>query len=293
MAKRSLAELTAAFAPKEGTGNTAWKDYFGFWKSKVGQESVVRLLPDLDDENPMGFLVEKHIHQFTVNGKKEEILCGRQHNEDGECPFCEHSAKFYAMAEEAKKNNDAEAETRLRAEGKKFYKKKSYLGRALIVSTTAQELAEDVGQVRFVEFGPAIFKNMNAAFQSGDLDEVPFDLKGGYNYVLRKTQSGQYASYDTSSFRYKQVELSDDVIKDVIMPALKDLKAHVGDTAQRLDAASLKQAFARITSMATAPIGTTGEEPTTETNAAAVKVQAGKVSEMLRQRKAQAENQAQ
>lgn len=199
--KRSLADLAAAFASKtsEGSGNATWKLFFPFWKAPVDSVSTVRFLPDADAENPMGFLVENLTHELNINGKREKVACLKMYGEA--CPICELSARFYDE-KSAEHNPDL---------GKQFYRKKGYIGQVLVLETPVENDSEQL--VKLIEFGPQIFKQIQAAFQSGDLEEAPYELKGGYNFRFRKTVTGSgQNSYTTSNFAPKQTDVSDDVI---------------------------------------------------------------------------------
>jgi len=212
MAKRSLAELTEQFKQKttEGSGNATWKLFFNFWKADMDTVSVVRFLPDADEENPMGFLVENLAHELVINGKREKVPCLKMYGED--CPICALSQNYY----------DEKSPDHNEQLGKKYYRKKSYIGQVLVMETPIEHDAEQL--VKLIEFGPAVFKQIQAAFQSGDLEEAPFELKGGYNFRIKKTKSGEYASYTTSSFAPKQTDVGDDVIEKLELFDLKEYR---------------------------------------------------------------------
>lgn len=212
MAKRSLAELTEQFKQKtsEGSGNATWKLFFNFWKADMDTVSVVRFLPDADEENPMGFLVENLAHELNINGKREKVPCLKMYGE--ECPICALSQGYY----------DEKSPDHNEQLGKKYYRKKSYIGQVLVMETPIEHDADQL--VKLIEFGPAVFKQIQAAFQSGDLEEAPFELKGGYNFRIKKTKSGEYASYTTSSFAPKQTDVGDDVIEKLELFNLADYR---------------------------------------------------------------------
>jgi len=201
MAKRSLAELTEQFKQKtnEGSGNATWKLFFNFWKAEMDTTSTVRFLPDLDEENPMGFLVENLAHELVINGKREKVPCLKMYGED--CPICALSQGYY----------DEKSADHNEQLGKKYYRKKSYIGQVIVMETPIDHDQEQL--VKLIEFGPAVFKQIQAAFQSGDLEEAPYELKGGYNFRIKKSKSGEYASYTTSSFAPKQTDIGDDVLE--------------------------------------------------------------------------------
>lgn len=205
-AKNKLDFLKAAFDKKTGGGDQSWKLFFPFWKAPDDSTTIVRFLPDLDDDNSLGFLVENLQHELVINGQKKKVPCLAMHGEN--CPICELSRKYYDDG-----NEDM---------GKKYYKKKSYIGQVIVIETPVEHDQSQL--VKLIEFGPAVFKQIQAAFQSGDLEEAPYELKGGYNFRIKKTKSGQYASYSTSSFSPKRSDLDDDVIESLQLFNLADYR---------------------------------------------------------------------
>ena len=214
-AKNKLEALKSAFDKK--TTNTesdqSWKLFYPFWKMPDDAVAVVRFLPDLDDENNLGFLVENLQHELVVNGKKKKVPCLAMHGED--CPICALSRKYYD-----EKNEEM---------GKKYYRKKSYIGQVIVVESPIEHDQSQL--VKLIDFGPAVFKQIQSAFQSGDLEEAPFEFKGGYNFRIKKTKSGQYASYTTSSFAPKQTDLDDDIIEQLNLFNLADYRGKKMDVA--------------------------------------------------------------
>lgn len=209
--KKSLADLAGAFAKKtnEDSSSGTWKLFFPFWKADVNTTSVVRFLPDLAEDNPMGFLVENLTHDLVVNGRKETVACLKMYGQ--ECPICKQSQAFY----------DEKSPEYNKTLGYKYYRKKSYIGQVIVQDTTIEHDQEQL--VKLIDFGPKIFKQIQAAFQSGDLENPPYELKGGHNFRINKTQSGQYADYGTSSFAPRTSDVSDDLIEQI---ELFDLAAY-------------------------------------------------------------------
>lgn len=211
--KRSLADLASAFASKttgDGGGNQQWKLFFNFWKMDVDSVSTVRFLPDADEENPMGFLVENLAHELVINGKREKVPCLKMYGE--ECPCCALSQKYY----------DEKSPDHNEKLGKKYYRKKSYISQVLVIDTTIEH--DQAQLAKLMEFGPKIFKQIQAAFSSGDLEEAPYELKGGYNFRIKKSKSGEYADYGTSSFSPKQSDVADDIIESMTLYDLKEYR---------------------------------------------------------------------
>lgn len=215
-AKSKLEALKGAFDKKTGTtgtGDQSWKLFYPFWKMPDDSQAVVRFLPDLDENNSLGFLVENLQHELVINGQRKKVPCLEMHGED--CPICALSRRHYD-----EKNEEL---------GKKYYRKKSYVGQVMVIESPFDH--DQTQLVKLIEFGPAVFKQIQAAFQSGDLECPPQELKGGYNFRIKKTKSGQYASYTTSSFSPKQTDLDDEVIGELSLFNLIDYRGEKIDRA--------------------------------------------------------------
>jgi hypothetical protein len=242
----------------------------------------------------MGFLIENLTHELEINGKREKVACLKMYGEA--CPICELSSRFYDK-------NSPEFNEEL---GKKFYRKKSYIGQVLVLESPVEHDAEQL--VKLIEFGPQVFKQIQAAFQSGDLDAAPFELKGGYNFRFRKTQTGSgQNSYTTSNFAPKQSDVDDSVIESITLYDLNTYRtaktdraaleamlvaAQTGGSYQKEDAApaaGLTLATPK-SKAAAAPAADEGDDTPAEAPAAAPAAGGAKLSvvEQLRQRAAAA-----
>lgn len=202
MKKLSLAELrqvhsnTPPNQPQTQT-NAFTNNYYPFWNMAVGQRAIIRFLPDLNDNNPRGFLVEKLTHPLTVNGKERKIPCLTMYGED--CPICKISQAYYKAKDEIN--------------GKKYWKKKQHLGQALIIE---DPLAPDddgethVGKVRMIALGFQIYNIIKDSFASDELEGIPYDFTEGYDFIIKKTEQGKYGSYQIGTkFANKQRPLTE------------------------------------------------------------------------------------
>lgn len=241
-----LDALKTAFAAKTtGNSDDSWKKFYAFWKMNEGATAIVRFLPDLDEDNPLGFLVENLVHDLNVNGERKTVACAKMYGES--CPICELSAKYY---------DDGDKTT-----GKKYYHKRSYIGQIIVIDSPIEHDQEQV--VKLIDFGPKIFKLIQAAFQSGDLEVEPYALKGGYNFRIKKTKSGEYFDYGTSSFAPKQTDIEDDLIETL---TLYDLKNYRRDYTPRAELEAMLHADLTGASHA-AQKTTTAPEPVTPATA--------------------------
>lgn len=184
MKKFDLAALKKAYAPTTEETNRE-SNYYPFWNMKTGERCVIRFLPDKNENNPRGFTVEKVFHNLTINGEKKMVPCLSMYGE--ECPICKLSQEFYKTEGKDSPN------------GKKYWRKKQYLAQALIVEDPLppnKDTGEThEGQVRLLAINYQIYRIIQDAFGSDELEAVPFDYDEGYDFIIKKTEQGDYASY--------------------------------------------------------------------------------------------------
>jgi hypothetical protein len=196
----SLDQLKAAFKkPELNEGGGRQNNYYPFWNIEDGQQAVVRFLPDKNSSNPRGFLVEKLMHTLEVNGEKKSTPCLRMYGED--CPICKVSSAYYKAED--------------KVNGKKFWRKKQHLAQALVIDDPLkpdeQTQETHAGKVRFLALGYQLFNVIKEAFENGEMDEVPYSLDGGYDFIIKKTKQGDYSGYSVGSrFRAKNRALTDE-----------------------------------------------------------------------------------
>ena len=201
--KRSLESLKASFgAPVQEGGKTEFtNNYYTFWDMKPGQSCVIRFLPDLSEDNPRGFLVEKTTHSLTINGEKKNVPCLAAYGED--CPICKLSQEYY------------KAEDKIN--GKKYWRKKGYIAQALIIEDPLppnKDTGEThVGKVRYISLGFQLYNIIKEAFASDvePLEGIPYDFNDGYDFIIKKSQKGEYADYSVGTkFFSRQRALTED-----------------------------------------------------------------------------------
>ena len=200
---RSLADLKNVFSQTKNTETADYTNlgYYPFWNMKAGQRAVVRFLPDANEDNERGFLVEKVFHNLTINGQRKMVPCLSMYGED--CPICKLSQEYYKAKDEVN--------------GKKYWKKKQYMAQVLIVEDPLEADAttgeNHEGKVRLLSLGFQIYNIITEAFKSDELEVAPFSYEGGYDFVIKKTEQGQYASYAVGTkFMNKQRDLSEEEI---------------------------------------------------------------------------------
>lgn len=201
---KSLKELKGIFEQENqqsGERQSLPNNYYPFWDMKPGQKAVIRFLPDVNQDNARAFLVEKVFHNLTINGQRKMVPCLSQYGDD--CPICKLSQEYYKAKDEVN--------------GKKYWKKKQYMAQVIVVEdplpADANTGETHVGKVRLVSLGFQIYNIIKEAFTSDELESVPYAFEGGYDFVIKKTEQGQYASYAVGTkFLGKPRDLSEEEI---------------------------------------------------------------------------------
>lgn len=199
--KRSLASLKSAFVgdtTQQSNTTRFANNYYPFWQMQANQKAVIRFLPDLNENNPRGFLVEKVTHKLTINGQERKIACLSMYEE--ECPICKISQAYYKVKDEIN--------------GKKYWKSRQHLGQALIIEDPLPADAETgethQGQVRMIALGYQLFNIIKEAFASDELEGNPYDFEEGYDFIIKKTEQGKYGTYVVGTkFANKQRALTE------------------------------------------------------------------------------------
>lgn len=196
----SMEQLRAAFK-SEDKSQSRPNNYYPFWLMNTGEQCVVRFLPDGNEDNPQGFVVEKATHSLLINGEEKKVRCFKP---ESDCPICKVSAAFY-------KDNDE-------LNGKKYWKKKQHIAQAIIVEDPLppdkETKATHQGQVRFIALGYQLYNIIKDSFESGELGEIPpYQYIGGCDFIIKKTEQGKYASYAVGSrFARRSSDLTEEQI---------------------------------------------------------------------------------
>lgn len=185
MQKRTLAEMKAAYNTTNSTEQRSNRpnNYYPFWNMENEERAIIRFVPDVNEDNPRGFLVEKVSHNLTINGQRTSVPCLSMYEE--ECPICKLSQEYYKAKDDIN--------------GKKYYKSRQNIGQAIIVEdplpadkTTGET---HVGKLRYVALTYQLLNVIKEAFAGDDLEYTPDDIKNGYDFVIKKTAQGKYPSY--------------------------------------------------------------------------------------------------
>lgn len=200
---RSIDQLKSFFAESgnnQQNNQPRENNYYPFWDMKVGDRVVVRFLPDLDENNPRGFLVERVYHRLEINGRIETVPSLTMYGE--QCPISQVAADYYNAGD--------------KVNGSKYYKKRQHIGQVLIVEDPLPPNAQgetNEGKVKLITISYQLYNIIKEAFTSGELDANPTDFVDGYDFIIKKTQQGEYANYTVgTNFARKPRALTDEEI---------------------------------------------------------------------------------
>lgn len=217
MAEKTMAELRAEWLKEENRPQREPRqsNYYPFWNMKIGERAVVRFLPDKNTSNPRGFLAEKLMHTLEINGEVKSVPCLKMHGgQAADCPICKVSQEYYKQKNEVL--------------GKKYYKKKQYIGQVLVLEDPLpanEDTGEKhTGKVRLITLGFQLYNVIKEAFKDQEaLPEVPYLFDKGTDFIIKKTQQGEHATYAIGSrFANKQRPLTDEE-RSIAMEGMVDL----------------------------------------------------------------------
>ena len=214
----SMDAVKAQFAEKKSPSNNnntnTLNDYYPHWMIDFGKDAIVRFVPDKNPDNPW-FLLERYMHEISIDGRKRKIPCLKNYDPKAECPMCKKSVEFY----------DLEGKTSVR--GKQLYRKLQWLGQVLVIDDPLPANPETsekfTGKVKPVLIGSQIYESIDLAVQDGDVSGAPHDYDNGTNFIIKKLKSGEYSDYSRSKFA-REATVLDDATVDYIEDTIVDLK---------------------------------------------------------------------
>lgn len=219
MSNKKLDALKALFKKekdkKDNNGKSFKRgDFYPFWQMNEDEKAIVRILPDANTENPYIFYTDKLEHKLAINGKDETIPCLTMYNE--KCPICELSKDFY------------KAEGKETVSGKYYYRKKTSLVRLLVIEDPLppdEETKETcAGKVCNSQFSYQLMEKIKEEISTDELDGEPWDLKEGYNFIIKKTAQGKFGTYTVGSgFARKQSAIPKDLVDSIELIDLSTL----------------------------------------------------------------------
>jgi hypothetical protein len=202
----TLAEIRAKLKASEqkGSGERTGGDnsIYPFWNLKEGGESVLRFLPDGNQDNTF-FWVERAMIKLPFAGVKGEseskqtivqVPCVEMYGDT--CPILSEVRGWFK-------------DPALEDMGRKYWKKRSYIFQGFVVEDGLAEKEQSENPIRRFIIGPQIFTSIRSALVDPELEDLPTDYVHGLDYRMKKGSKGGYADYSTSSWARRERPLSD------------------------------------------------------------------------------------
>jgi hypothetical protein len=218
----TLAEIRAKLqaSSQQNTGSSTGGDnaIYPHWNIAEGTNATVRFLPDADPNNTF-FWVERAMIKLPFAGVKGDtsskpvtvqVPCMEMWNET--CPILTEVRPWFK-------------DKSLEEQGRKYWKKRSYLFQGFVVDSKLQEDKTPENPIRRFIIGSQIFNLVKNALMDAEIEELPTDYVRGLDFKITKTSKGGYADYSTSSWARRERALSEqelDAIKQYGVFNLKD-----------------------------------------------------------------------
>ena len=197
----TLAEIRAKLKQAESRGSdnqqrtSSDNSVYPFWNIQEGKESVLRFLPDGDQNNTF-FWVERAMIKLPFSGIKGEaeskqvtvqVPCVEMYNDGSVCPILSEVRAWFK-------------DPALEDMGRKYWKKKSYIFQGFVNEDGLNEQEKPENPIRRFIIGPQIFTLIRSALVDPELEDLPTDYINGLDFRLKKGSKGGYADYSTSNW---------------------------------------------------------------------------------------------
>jgi len=180
---------------EKGQGKSkTFGDMYPFWNIQEGLEhaATIRVLPHkgMEDDSTDPFIY-KYEHILSIGGKDVKFPCPKTFDED--CPVCALSAKYYAAKDEDK--------------GRYYWRDKKAIASVFVVKDPLpanEETGEtEEGKLKIVQFGNQLANRYSSRWKAllpaGRMDDLPWDINGGYDFSIVKVMKGKFANYEVDS----------------------------------------------------------------------------------------------
>lgn len=201
----TLAEIRAKLqASQQNTGGTTGGDnaIFPHWNIPEGSITTLRFLPDKDPDNTY-FWLERAMIKLPFAGIKGEtnskpttvqVPCMEMWNES--CPILTEVRPWFK-------------DKSLEEQGKRYWKKKSYLFQGFVTDTKLKEDKTPENPIRRFIMSSQIFNIVRNALMDPDIEELPTDPVRGLDFKIAKITKGAFADYTTSNWSRRERALSE------------------------------------------------------------------------------------
>lgn len=198
------------------------KTTYPHWNIAEGTSSILRFLPDANEDNTF-FWAERQIIKLPFPGIKGQdenkpvvvqVPCIEMWDGKNTCPILNEVRPWW-------KDKSLEETAR------KYWVKRTYYMQGFVKTDALNETDPPENPIRKFIIGPQIFAIIKAALMDPDMENSPVDFVNGTDFVVSKTSKGGFADYGTSKWARKESSLSDDMQEAIEKYGLVDLSTYL------------------------------------------------------------------
>lgn len=222
-------------SPRSSGGDNA---SYPFWNIPYGANALLRFLPDGNNDNVF-FWEKKEViklpFQGSVGGEYAtsknvtvNVPCIDMFGMS--CPITAHIRPWW-------KDEDKKELART------YYKKKSYLFQGFVVSSPFEETEKPENPIRRFVINPSLFEIIEKSLMDPEIEDAPTDYINGLDFKIAKTQKGEYANYQTSTWARRTRSLDEAELAAIDTHKLFNLKDYLGRVPDADEIAAITQMF--------------------------------------------------
>jgi len=193
---------------------------YAHWNIPEGTQTILRLLPDGDEDNTF-FWAERQLIKLPFTGIKGhdenkpvivQVPCVEMWDGKMSCPILNEVRPMW---------KDKSLEDLAR----KYWVKKTYYSHGFVKADPMNEQDPPENPIRKFIIGPQLFKIIQAALMDPDMENNPVDYINGTDFIVAKTSKGGFADYGTSKWARKESSLTEAqlaAINQFPLPKLSD-----------------------------------------------------------------------
>lgn len=217
--RKKLQELDSK---RPGTQRNSDKTTYPHWNIAEGTQSILRFLPDANEDNTF-FWVERQLIKLPFPGIKGhdenkpvivQVPCIEMWDGKNKCPILNEVRPMW-------KDKSLEDIAR------KYWVKKTYYAQGFVKQDGLGETDPPENPIRKFVIGPQIFKIIQAALLDPDMTYNPVDYINGTDFIVAKTSKGGFADYGTSKWARKESSLTEEQAAAIEQYGLVDLSSYL------------------------------------------------------------------
>ena len=237
-----LAEIRARLQAQENKSSSNSNKQSGgitypHWNINEGEQSIIRFLPDANQDNPF-FWVERAMIRLPFAGIKNgdpkevsvQVPCMEMYGENEVCPILQEVRPWFK-------------DKSLEDMGRKYWKKRTYVFQGFVHQDPLNEEEKPESPIRKFMISPQIFTIIKSSLMDPEMEDMPTDYNNGLDFRITKTTKGGYADYSTSSWARKESALTEEERNAINTFGLNDLSSFLPPKPNEVEIKVLKEMF--------------------------------------------------